>query len=572
MTQLLAEPDGLAHVLSGLGGTGKSMVALRVADVAVTQGRRVWWVSAVDGASLSAGMLLLAESLGADAGLVQGARAGAVPACDVLWPLLEADPGWLLVIDNADDVEALAVTGRVLRDGNGWVRGSRSGLVLVTTRDSDPSHWGRAVELHPVGWLTDADGGLVLRDLAPQAGTQSEAESLSGRLGGLALALHHAGSHLAMPFARLRTFTAYQQAWEEEFAAGTYSGTPSDRDVVTSTWDLSLDQLDRSGFPQARNLLDVLAWFAAPIPVPTQGLDHEVLGRVCGDTGAAAVAPGLQALLSAGLIETRLPSPPPGPAHAGTSGVMVHPLVAETIRSRHLARGTAPTIAGVAVDVLAQATNDLQNVRAADWAVWIVWLPHLEELLTQASSHLGLEDLAALAGTAADGAMALLWAGSYPASLKVAETARQHTQRLGAENPEILFLIDRQAGAYYFLGDHAEAERLYRELLPIEERVLGPEHPDTLTTRYEIARAIAGQGDHAEAERLYRELLPTRERVLGSEHPSTLNIRYAIARAVAGQGDHAEAERLYRELLPTEGRVLGPEHPDTLTTRRALGS
>lgn len=152
-------------------------------------------------------------------GAVEAARAGRADPSDVLWGRLEAHRGWMLVIDNADDLQALEVAGRPARDGNGWVRGSRAGLVVVTSRDGDMRHWGRGAELHPVGWLSDADGGRLLLDLAPQAGDRAEAEALSARLGGLALALHHAGSHLGSLFSAEQGFAGYRAALETGFAA-----------------------------------------------------------------------------------------------------------------------------------------------------------------------------------------------------------------------------------------------------------------------------------------------------------------------------------------------------------------
>jgi tetratricopeptide (TPR) repeat protein len=565
LSDLVETPDGRAHVLTGLGGLGKSTVALRVAEVALEQGRPVWWVPGVDGSSLTSALLELARALGADAGAVQAAQAGRADPSDVLWGRLEAHRGWMLVIDNADDLRALEVAGRPARDGNGWVRGSRAGLVVVTSRDGDMRHWGRSAELHSVGWLSDADGGRLLLDLAPRAGDQPEAEALSAQLGGLALALHHTGSHLGSPFTAEQSFAEYGTALETGFE--TLLGPPGaadDREVVTRTWEVSLEQLAGAGVPQARELLRVLACFAPAVPIPVEGLDHEVLGRVCGAQGPAGVRAGLEALLSVGLIETSTPGRRPGGA-----GVIVHPLVAETIR-RQFRSEDGGRSAAVAIDVLAAATAELDAEDPDDWSVWFAWLPHLEELLVTASMLVEEPSSAILAYAAIGAARTLLWAGSYAASLAIAEAGLRHTQRLGVEHLGTLGLRKREAGAHAFLGHAAEAERMYRDLLDMEERVLGPDHPHTLTTRYEIAQTVATQGDAAEAERLYRDVLQTRERVLGPDHPNTLTTRYEIARMVAEQGNPTEAERMYRDFLNVEERVLGPDHPNTLGTRYSL--
>ncbi|WP_433180655.1 tetratricopeptide repeat protein [Actinoallomurus sp. CA-150999] len=572
LCELVTAPDGRAHALAGMGGTGKSTVALQVAEAALAEDRPVWWVPGVDAASLTSTLLGLAQALGADAAAVEAARAGRADACDVLWEQLEARPGWVLVIDNADDLRVLGVAGRRVRDGNGWVRGSRAGLVIVTSRNGDMRRWGRAVELHPVGWLSDEDGGRVLLDLAPQAGDRADAEALSERLGGLALALHHAGSQLGSPFSATRTFAGYHAAleaegpavWEPPEAADEPDG---DREVVTRTWEVSLEQLARAGVPQARGLLGVLARFAGAVPIPTGGLDHQVLGRVCENAGSATVAVGLEALLSVGLIQMNA-SPGAVPVQASSANtVTLHPLVTETVRHQ-LGSGIAGRMATiVAVELLAAATDELNSQDPRDWPVWSTWLPHLEELLTTTSTQLEEPSLATLASAAANAAMTLLWAGSYTASRTVAETALQHTQRLGTDHRATIQLRKQQAGAYSFSGDPAKAERLFRDLLQTLERVLDPDHPVTLTTRYEIARMVAEQGNPAEAERLYRDLLQTLERVLDPDHPNTLNARSQIAWMVVERGNPAEAERLYRDLLQTEKRVLGPDHPVTLNTR-----
>ena len=61
-----------------------------------------------------------------------------------------------------------------------------------------------------------------------------------------------------------------------------------------------------------------------------------------------------------------------------------------------------------------------------------------------------------------------------------------------------------------------------RQVLAARQRRLGPDHPDTLATRFAIAREMAARGDHAEAEKEFRDMLPHLERKLGLDHPDTL--------------------------------------------------
>src|SRR5262249_58807204 len=97
---------------------------------------------------------------------------------DVVWRSLEEAPEpWLLVFDNIDDVDQRGVLGGsgARLDGTGWIRPSRSGLVVVTSRRGDRRTWGDDAKLCRINCLDGADGASVLRELAPQAGTDEEA-------------------------------------------------------------------------------------------------------------------------------------------------------------------------------------------------------------------------------------------------------------------------------------------------------------------------------------------------------------------------------------------------------------
>ena len=107
-------------VVHGLGGCGKTRLALEVASRAQERGTEVWWVSASDENRLAAGMHAVGRQLGVtDSELRHG------EAADLVWQRLAGrQQAWLLVIDNADDPQVLAgPTGRV-GDGTGWLRPS----------------------------------------------------------------------------------------------------------------------------------------------------------------------------------------------------------------------------------------------------------------------------------------------------------------------------------------------------------------------------------------------------------------------------------------------------------------
>ena len=556
---LAQQPDGRVHVLAGLGGTGKSTVALQVAEEMTRAGRAAWWVPAVDASTLTARLMGLARDLGASRSEVAETLNGQRDPASLLWRFLEPRLGWLLIFDNADDLGALTVGGNDAASGAGWLRPTASGLVVVTSREQDPQAWGRHAELHPAGWLDPVTGGQVLADLAREAGPAEDAATLSERLGGLPLALHHAGSQLASPFAVEKTFAEYVRALDTRFGQLMGRGAVDDRTAVTRTWELSLDSLAARGRPQARLLLRVLSCLAPAVLIPARMLDLGVLGRLCPDEADGA-AEGLAALASVGLIATSA-----GPV--GTRpGVTVHPLVSETSRVQLDSEDPAQ-VDGIVVALIAAAAAELGPDRPEDWPAWDQLVPHLNALNGYLARRLTSDDLAALSGVSAKAAQAFVWAGSYVASQELAESALRYATRLGADHPAVLALRFWLASAHEYRGEYAEAEREYRDALAAEIRVKGPDHVDTLSLRSDIAKMLAEQGKYEQAEKEYRDVLSIMLRVLGADHQNTLATSYNIGRMLAKQGQYEQAEKEYRDVLAARLRVLGPDHPSALTSR-----
>ncbi|MEO3798457.1 tetratricopeptide repeat protein [Nonomuraea sp. B1E8] len=556
LEQRLAEPDGTCHVLGGLGGVGKTTVALALAERARRTGRRVWWIAATDAQTVTSSLLALAAELGAPAIAIGEARAGRRDPADVLWTRLEEQTGWLLVLDNADDPRALEVAGAPVRDATGWLRPTTSGLVVVTTRVVEQRVWGRCGRVHQVLCVNEDDGARMLLDLAGEAGTLEQAGAVARRLGGLPLALSHAGSHLSSPFSKERTFPDYLLALDDRFPAllGGSGGEPS----ITTTWEISLDALAGRGCRQARPLLRVLACLAPAVEIDAALLDAAPLGEICG--GEHNVRPGLEALRSMGLIQARAP--------AGT--LVVHPLVAEASRTR-----VTPDITTVAVALLRGALSGRRHDAPDDWPAWQELMPHLRALLSITSSALDERTLVELAELVGRACGAFRASGCYAAAAELATLSLRQAGGLGADHPGVLALRHQRGAAWACMTRAVEAEAELAQVLRARAELLSEEHPDTLATRHDFGFALFEQGRYAEAHTCYEQTLATRTRVLGPDHPDTLTTWHEIGRALAMRALLNESEAVCRKVVEARARVLGPEHPDTLASRfyhiRAVG-
>lgn len=573
------------RVLHGLGGSGKSSIALRVADIALAQRIPVFWLSAEDAAATSAGMYALAARIGVPADRL---TRGSLP--DTIWDRLAALPHrWLLVLDNADDPPTCLTTPRSgLTDGTGWLRPVTTplGTVLVTTRDGDPATWAGAattwLALHRLDGLGRVDGGAVLTDLAGSpAGTAEEAADLADRLGGHPMALMLAGRFLAESRtapasfgddAEPRTYREYLAALRRDGAAELLATGPDGRPApgagttIARSCQFSLELLTRRGLVHARALLALLACLGtAPIPYT------EVLRtRVLADSGlfpgltTRALWQTLHALDDLGLI-TRTEADREQPEM-----LYLHPLARDIARLGARTEGRGAEYLRVLTELLAAALRGADVESPASWGRWRRLAGHctaLTDLLDPPPSALPVTRL--VIDTAGRAAAYLRAAGQQAqAEHAFAVTLRACAGRLDDADTVRLDVEHNLARLYYDQRRYDEAEQLYRRVAAARHRVLGPDHGDTLTTDHYLARTLRTLDRLDEAGTLAEQTCATRERLFGARHPDTLTARHGLADLARVREDFTVAAELYAEIVTLRAEVLGDEHPAVLTTRQ----
>jgi tetratricopeptide (TPR) repeat protein len=291
----------------------------------------------------------------------------------------------------------------------------------------------------------------------------------------------------------------------------------------------------------------------------------------------------------------------------GTDAITIHPVIADASRARLLkkSRTELPAVSDAAVWLLQIASKRLDSTKPADWVEWHQLVPHISAILEWSPTYLDRPVLINLLDVACEAADAMWRSSSLAASERLARISVKAAKRLGPDNAASLTCrhtlataiafqaryeegenIGHQPNAYprsqgavassvrsdtdSSKNRYKEAERMYKQLLPDEQRFLGSNHLSTLSTRHRLAWVIALQGRYSEAEQLYRRLLPDQQRVLGHDQYDTLATRPRLAWVVASQGRYAEAEELYSQLLPDERRTFGDDHQETLITRHRL--
>jgi hypothetical protein len=517
-------------VLWGLGGAGKTSVAVEYAHRHLAEVGACWLLPAEDPQVLGAEFEVLAAQLGTRE--IADLRD---PVASVHAVLARAEAGWLLVFDNAQDHRSVEE----------FLPPAGDGRVLVTTQSQ---LWPPSQSLQVPALDTEVAAEFLVSRTSDS--DWEAARELADELGGLPLALEQAAAYMQVTGTSLAGYLPlFRTRQADLLARGEVAGH---REHTAATLGLAVSRLEHDA-PAAAGLLRMLA-FLAPEPVPlglllapkdtAEELGEETaaaVARLWGDPVAAGDT--VAALRRYSLVTL-----------AGVGLVQVHRLVQGVIRSQLTAEEAARWQQAAITAV--NAAVPVNGALSAAWPACAALLPHALTVLGPTST--GIWQIVQYLG----------FSGNYRAArevMTVITDAYLTSEDFGPEHTRTLTARAALANWIGEAGDPAAARDQYAALLPIRERLSGPQHPETLTALANLARWTGEAGESAAARDQYAVLLDARERSLGPEHPETLVARGNLAGFTGQAGDPAAARDQYAALLPIRRKVLGPEHPSTVT-------
>jgi hypothetical protein len=529
--RLRSEGQVSAQALVGMGGAGKTQVAVEYAHRFSSDYDLVWWIAAEQGALIGEQVAALASEMGC-------AAAGTpVPeARQAVFSALRTRTRWLLVFDNAQGAGDIA----------DWLPGN--GHVLITSRARD---WAEIAVTLDVGMLERPESVALLRRRVPEL-SGNDGDQLAEELGDLPLALAQAGGYLASTGMSAANYLELLRSRAAELLG---RGQPLSYPLsLAASTQLAFEQLAATDAAAAE--LATLAAFLAPEPISTSWL------AAAEDWLPAALATVAGDALMLGDIRVRLGEQ--SLARVDERGVQFHRLTQAILRDQVPAGQVTAIRAQAAAVVVAGYPGDPND--PAMWPRWAQLMPHL--LATNPASS---EDLR-LRATASDAAWYLIMRGDSQAGLDLAR--RLYRDPGGSsEDEEISFAAGNSiTTALTRLGRFGEAREIGEEMLNRVRQRYSEHHPKTLPAAIILAVILRESGDIAGARDLDRITLAAARRALGDDDPRTLVAASNLAIELRRLGDAAAARDLDRDVLDRRVQVLGADHPETMTSAHNLAA
>ena len=554
---LFAEGYPLKTAITGLGGMGKTQLALELAYR--TRDKyldcSIFWVPATNAEGLQQAFTEIGQELGLPGIMENPADAKQL----VQRHLSEQSTGkWFLIIDNIDDME---LWKNELRD---YLPRSQEGHVVCTTRNRkfavDTAMW----NVVDVPAMEDKSAMELLGKLLPNHNQKLsewhlDARNLLEELAFIPLAIRQAAAFIHGNGSTLSKYLSLLNDQEQEVIEllsthfedeGRYTNDKNITNPVATTWLISFEQISRLD-PLAADYLSFISCVASKnipeslLPPGSSKLKQEnAIGTL--DAYSFVTRQATDAALD---VDRHLD---------------VHRLVQlatrNWLRLKHQWRACADKALARLVEVVPLGGH--KNME-----IWTAYLPHAVHVvgLVEIGDTKGMMSLLDRIGRCQQAL------GLYEAAVSAhRQLLTRRVEAAGKEHPDTLLSMNEVGLALSYQGKHAEAEQMHQETLVVRKKVLGDEHPGTLASMNNLAEVLRHQGKHAEAEQLHQEALVVKKKVLGEEHPSTLASMNNLAEVLRQQGKHAEAEQMHQETLVVRKKVLGDEHPDTLTSMNNL--
>lgn len=547
--------------LHGLGGIGKTQIALEYAYLHKSEYDHVYWITAATQTTLFSGFQEIATQTNC---ISKAANLKPSDAASEVLSWLTQQAKWLLVLDNLDDLSVI----------DGYLPDLSTGHILITTRDQ---HYDQipaeGLEIGPLEF-DDAVSLLLLRSstiLNSMAHDDRDSENINlvireivQELGLLPLAIEQAAGYIRETSKDIFKFLAsYRQNRKAHNARISKANRNYYSKSVATTWRLSFQSIEESN-PDASRLLQLLAFLNPDgvllefLEAGVEGLEHE-LREIVGNRDQLFEALGELERFS--LIGRQ-------GSHTNGQRVTVHRLVQSVIKDE---------MPSELYDRMIHTVISLCNSAFPQWHNW-------DQVLLRRSRLYEDQVVGPISDVPpiADDSLGCLLVriglflredGKYQQSNEVFVKALRVYELNGRNEVELSNVMAMLAWCYVYQGIYQKAIELEEQVIvETRLRILGNEHPDTLESTADLARMYRTIGQYAKAVELKSHVLSVRKKLYGEEHDDTLMAMAYLAHSYRDKGEFEKAVGLEEKVLEVRMRMSDPEHPTTLQAMAHLGT
>lgn len=545
--EVLSQPP---RAIYGLGGIGKTEIAVEYAHRYAGDYDVVWWVRAEHVNRVRDSLIKLGRQLNVED--AYGYRDRSIYAVINALRLGSPYQRWLLIYDNAARPEIISEY---------IPKGPSGGHVIITSREQQ---WRKITRSDGIEVTEFTPGESVeflrkrvssLRAEADSASENDAAHHLATELGNLPIAMDHAAAYITETGIGVESYLEmYRQDPYGLLSESVDNDYPR---AVANTWSISVSQLGED----ADEIFKLCAFFS-PEPIA----EELFLGG-----GANVEAPSA---LRAALSETRRFRQAVRQLHRyslaridGKRNVLiVHRVVQAVTRSMvKMEDAKACREYEAAVHALLAASDPRNPDRENNDAQYDRSLQHLRPAGAIDTDNPALRRLII------NQVRRLHMRGGFRDSLELGEEALKAWQkRLGPTDEQVLQLAVEVGIAMRLADRTEEARKLNRETLELLRREYGQEHEVYLICANSHGADLRGMGKFQEALELDQQLLPLFERVFLPEHYRTLNVRNNLAADYRRLGRFKDALEYDQHNCAERERILGSSDLRTLTSKDAV--